>query len=52
MKCKYNFKFDIFFSLLFIIGHLRYIYRYHRIQKNATDLKDNMAIILDPLPSK
>ena len=52
MKCKYNLKFDIFFSLLFIIGHWRYIYRYHRIQKSVTDLKDNMTIILDPLLSK
>ena len=52
MKCKYNLKFDIFFSLLFIIGHWRYISRYHRIQKSVTDLKDNMTIILDPLLSK
>jgi hypothetical protein len=52
MKCKYNLKFDIFFSLLFIIGHWRYIYIYHRIQKSVTDLKDNMTIILDPLLSK
>ena len=28
------------------------IYRYHQIQINATDLKDSVAIILDPLPSK
>ena len=52
MKCKCNFKFDILFSLLFITGRWRYIYRYHKIQKSVTDLKNNMAIILDPLLSK
>ena len=29
----------------------RFIVRYHTIQKHVTDLKDNMAIILDPLPT-
>ena len=29
----------------------RFIIRYHTIQKNVTDLTDNMAIILDPLPT-
>ena len=52
MKYKYTFKFDICFSLLFIIGRWRFIIRYHIIQKNVTDLMDNMTIILDPLPSK
>ena len=36
-------------SFYYDVGHRRYIYRYHIIQKSATDLKDNMAIILDPL---
>ena len=36
-------------SFYYDVGHRRYIYRYHIIQKSVTDLKDNMAIILDPL---
>jgi len=52
MEYKYKFKFDVFFSLLFIIGRFRLIVKYHTISKRVTDLTDNMAIIIDPLPSK
>jgi hypothetical protein len=52
MEYKYKFKFDVFFSLLFIIGRFRFIFKYHTISKNVKDLADNMAIIFDPLPSK
>ena len=38
-------------SFHFDIGQMKFIVRYHQIQINATDLKDSVAIILDPLPT-
>ena len=38
-------------SFHYDIGQTKFIVRYHQIQINATDLKDSVAIILDPLPT-
>ena len=38
-------------SFHYDIGQTKFIVKYHQIQIKATDLKDSVAIILDPLPT-